>query len=84
MERGRRTISDVTMPTLQYRGNAYQPPVANRSQQLRYDRSTFIARQETVRECDGLTYRGCPYVPVETPISSGTFSLTYRGVRYER
>ena len=94
MERGRRTVSDVTMPTLQYRGNAYEPTAVNRSKQLRYDRSTFAGRQQRLRVGTPLTYRGCPYVPMDSAsmdssqmdsqVSSAKSSFTYRGVRYER
>ena len=54
------------MPTLQYRGNAYEPTAVNRSKQLRYDRSTFAGRQQRLRVGTPLTYRGCPYVPMDS------------------
>lgn len=77
------------MPTLQYRGNAYEPTAVNRSKQLRYDRSTFAGRQQRLRVGTPLTYRGCPYVPMDSSqmdsqVSSAKSSFTYRGVRYER
>ena len=70
------------MTTLLYRGHAYTQVVQDQSQQLRYDRGVYAARQNDARPERTLTYRGCDYSTGRESAGQAAGSFRYRGVAY--
>ena len=70
------------MTTLLYRGQAYEQAVSVHSQQLRYDRGVYGARQDEARSSRTLTYRGCGYSASNGPADQKSGNFRYRGVSY--
>ena len=70
------------MTTLLYRGQAYEQAVSVQSQQLRYDRGVYGARQDEARSSRTLTYRGCGYTASNGPVDQKSGNFRYRGVSY--
>lgn len=70
------------MTTLLYRGLAYEQACSVHSQQLRYDRGVYGARQDDARSSRTLTYRGCGYSASNGPADQKSGNFRYRGVAY--
>ena len=70
------------MTTLLYRGQAYEQAASVHSQQLRYDRGVYGARQDAARTSRTLTYRGCGYSSSKGVADQKSGNFRYRGVSY--
>jgi len=70
------------MTTLLYRGHAYTQAVQDQTQQLRYDRGVYGARQDAARTSRTLTYRGCGYSSSHGVADQKSGNFRYRGVSY--
>ena len=70
------------MTTLLYRGQAYEQAASVHSQQLRYDRGVYGARQDAARPSRTLTYRGCGYSSGNGGADQKSGNFRYRGVSY--